>query len=132
MMKLVPGMLLDDGSRVVAEGEARCTLLDGVTYTGDADLTDRATFLLALDELARRVGLDPAGGCIWDRSDAELDGPGWVLTVGGYWHAYFVAPGGDPAPPMNRFSGVRHHTVNEIFDTDDPLVALRAALEATE
>jgi len=111
MMKLVPGMLLEGGGRVL-------DVVDDMMYLGrpgnptcctveDApppDLTDRATFLLALDELARRCGLDPTGGVLWYRT-----ADGWWLEI---WDGGLQCCGG--------------------ADTNDPLIALRAALEATK
>jgi len=74
------------------------------------DLTDRATFLLALDDLAKRVGLNPAGGVLWFMSDQTGF---WVLQE----------------DPEQCSGGWREF---EDIDTDDPLAALRAALETTE
>jgi len=102
MMKLVPGMLLEDGARVVTEDAVLYPNGLCAEYASPPDLRDRATFLLALDELARRVGLDLAGGVLWWKEPFR-----WWLTT--HW--------GDCS-----FS----------IDTDDPLVALRAALKATE
>jgi len=124
MMKLVPGML--DGARnarAVPNGEAVCWFTPRETddiELGALKLTDRATFLLALDELARRVGLDPAGGVVWTR----MSNGWWVLDPGNLVkHVHFFTPSGQRHTQRSVVPGV---------DTDDPTAALRAALEATE
>jgi hypothetical protein len=45
------------------------------------DLEDKATFLLCLDALAVRTGLDPSAGFLWYVSDPGAFGsePAWVL-----------------------------------------------------
>jgi len=102
-LRLVPGML--------GEGRGRNRVLwkeQGDTWAEIGlvpDLHDRATFLLAKDQLAERVGLDPAGGVLWDRMQSGR----WMLL--------------DTRGRSRSFYGI---------DTDDPIAALRAALEATE
>ncbi|MBW1880435.1 MAG: hypothetical protein JRJ84_18920 [Deltaproteobacteria bacterium] len=58
---------------------AACSQID----TGDLvlDLEDRATFLLCLDALAVRTGLDPSTGFLFYLSEAGAFGsePAWVL-----------------------------------------------------
>jgi len=82
---------------------------------GPLDLTDRATFLLALDELARRVGLDPTGGVLAHiEDDRTVEECLWRAPV--RWR-------------LMLDDGIDQWST--AADTDDPLVALRVALEAT-
>jgi len=85
----------------------------GCPNAAPPDLTDRATFLLALDDLAKRVGLDLTGGVLWLRIPLPpipydpVDRSVWVLDNGRGAQSFPIA-------------------------TDDPVAALRAALETTE
>ncbi len=78
----VAGMATTFGDRCVAADEDTAWLCDGAPHAheveawGDCgpldsptpDLDDRLTYLACLDELARRVGLDPVGGVLWQRT----------------------------------------------------------------
>jgi len=109
---------------VTAVDAGRATL----TAEDTPDLNDRATFLLALDQLAERVGLDPAGGVWWSKDDPNA-WPGYIpprtwwrignetalLTFGMPWVA----------------AKLPRHPDYLIGDTDDPAEALDRALYAT-
>ncbi len=109
----VPGMLAE-GGRVVVALDGRVTLygedgaLTEVTEAGlTIDLLDRATFWLALDTLARRTGLDPSLGLLWQLQDDPFsEGFAWVL---------------ESADEVRTRDG----------DTEDPLESLSRALVET-
>jgi hypothetical protein len=81
------------------------------------DLADPATRYLALAQLARRVGLDPAWGVTWEQDDSDA----------GQWHLH-TPTGGRTYHP--RHASERSTHVPGI-DTDDPAEALDRALWAT-
>ena len=56
------------------------------------DLADRATFLLALDELARRVGLDPGEGAGWFPSGPPGRSGPWHLECASAGAVDFAEP----------------------------------------
>ena len=93
---LQPGMLTNHGR------------FDGtIQLDTSIELRDRATFLLCLDQLATRTGLDPSAGLLWYLNDDLLgDDPVWVLED-------------------------RDETRTRDGDTPDPAVALARALHET-
>jgi hypothetical protein len=100
------GRILElEGDRARAwNGELTEFALAGVRI----DLSDPATFWLALDIVARRTGLDPTAGLLWSLQDDPFgDDLAWVLE-------------------SVEESRTRPH------DTDDPLEALARALTDTE
>ena len=108
-----PGMLTDQG-RVLSVAEGRAMVwspgagVNEVAAAGlAADLTDRATYLLALEEVARRTGLDPADGFIFYLSDdSPHGGSAWILEG-------------------------REEVRTRDPDTTDPVESLRRALDET-
>lgn len=108
-----PGMLTDQG-RVLAITDGRATVWSSERGVGElpveelsVDLRDRATYLLCLDELARRTGLDPKDGFLWYLSgDSPFGGSAWVLE------------GQDEVRTRDA-------------DTTDPVESLHRALEET-
>lgn len=150
----VEGMLGMDGYRVLGVSALGVPWVgrDGGSYgfasvtpweeQAGADLRDRATFLLALDELARRVGLDPAGGVMCCRSGRGE----WMIRVApsGGQHA-----GSPPladserrltsAPPNEATRRqMERRQIGPLWlhvpgiDTDDPIEVLDRALLATK
>jgi hypothetical protein len=90
------------------------------------DLTDYATRALCLAELARRCGLDPEGGVIWALAGSALKHAlyhrvEWMMWAGEGDHCFIDSP----HPDMS------HATVIPAIRTDDPLLAVALALEAT-
>jgi hypothetical protein len=79
--------MLTDRGRIVSVAEDKVQVCDGDAVSEvDAaglvlDLEDRATFLLGLDALAVRTGLDPATGFLWYLSEPGAFGSesAWVL-----------------------------------------------------
>jgi len=126
--KLVPGMLTTDGRVRAATDDGRVTVIDddGCRTTGQAEafkvvFTDRATYHLAKDELAKRVGLDPADGVLWYRAARDAT----IMSASGNTERSFWLLQTDP---HGFLEGTRRFDI----DTDDPIVALQAALDATE
>lgn len=85
--ELRPGMATTEG-RVVELGDGLAILRpDGTTVAEvpdpvGLDLSDRATFWLALETVALRTGLDPSGGLLWTlEQDPMDDGLVWVLEA---------------------------------------------------
>ena len=108
-----PGMLTDRGRIIEVTGDRIRVCLEGACSEIDAggfvlDLEDRATFLLCLDALAVRTGLDTAAGFLWYLSDPGTYGSerAWVLEA---------------TDEVRTRDG----------DTDDPREALVRALEET-
>lgn len=128
---LCEGMMLANGHRVVEVdpggalrmGDVRPDLVPMLVFVaGDwrwvhddrvepravPDLGDRGTWLLCLDELARRSDLDPSGGVFWNRIGSDATGwVGWRLAVPG---------------------GARDFLDPDLADISDDLDALAAAL----
>ena len=108
-----PGMMTDRGRVLAVEG-ARATVWSPDGGVAEAalddlavDLTDRATFLLCLDELGRRTGLETQDGFLWYLSgDSPFGGGAWVLEG-------------------------QDETRTRDADTDDPVESLRRALDET-
>jgi len=108
-----PGMLTDfgrvlevydEGIRVATAEGVSDLLFEGVSI----DVSDRATWWLALDVVAARTGLDSGAGLLWSlQEDGADDGLAWVLE-------------------SDEESRSRAH------DTDDSAEALAHALADTE
>ena len=116
------GMLGIDRMRVACvSGDTLWRHGDALPYAIEgwhvADLHDPATRYLALAQLARRVGLDPAWGVTWEQDDSDA----------GQWHLH-TPTGGRTYHP--RHASERSTHVPGI-DTDDPAEALDRALWAT-
>jgi hypothetical protein len=83
--ELAPGMLTDQGRVIDVTGDKvrvcgdACAEVDGADLV--LELQDKATYLLCLDLLAVRTGLDPSTGFLWYLSEAGAFGsdPAWVL-----------------------------------------------------
>jgi hypothetical protein len=98
------------GGRVVDTADG-LMLFDGATATALPTLivpviSDPATFGLCLQELCRRVGLNPADGVLWYLDVDSEDNPIWMLE---------------------GTSETRHRA----GDTDNPLLSLARALAET-
>ena len=111
LAEFAEGMLTDRG-RIVSIGPTRVASGDTVSEAdldgASIDLSDRATFWLALDIVARRTGLDTRAGLLWSLQDDPFgdENLAWVLE-------------------SDEESRTRPH------DTDDPLESLAKALEET-
>lgn len=111
--EFAPGMLTAQGRVLkVVDGKARVAGVDGTLDEIDVsdvmiDLSDRATFWLALDIVAARTGLDASAGLLWSLQDDPFgDDLAWVLE-------------------SVEESRTRAH------DTDDPVESLANALVDT-
>jgi len=129
------GMLGLGGRRVtyVAGGVYNDDLRSGlpVAQWPGADLTDPATRYLALAQLARRVGLDSAWGCLLCYEGVEYGG--WSLRVVGRRWLRLYSPEIAPSRIVGRLTHGEDFSwlVVPGINTDDALDALDRALWAT-